>query len=93
MAIRTVDPDDASEGIATSIVTAVADITGRDPTTIDPLSTVVDPDALDTLFASTLEGSRRTDGQVTFRWEGCTVTVYADDRFEVRASEAFDREG
>ena len=88
MAICPVDLDVASEGVAMSIVAAVADITDQDPATIRPLSTVVDPEALGALFAPTREGSRRGDGRVTFRWEGCTVTVYADERFEVWGPEA-----
>lgn len=39
---------------------------------LDPLYTAIDPDALDSLFAS---GTATTDGQVEFQYFGYRVTV------------------
>ena len=82
MATLLVDPADASEDVSTAVVRAVANLTGRDPLSVTPLSEVVDPDALDALFGG------GTDARVTFRLDGCAVTVRADDRIEVRGPDA-----
>jgi hypothetical protein len=63
---------------ARSVVRAVAATIGVDPRRMRPLSDVVDPDALNQLFEPASE-DRPTD-RVTFRFNGCTVTVYEDDR-------------
>lgn len=55
-----------------AVVNAVADAEDVDPMNLDPpLGTVVDTDALNTLFPDT----DQTRGQVTFRYSGYRVTV------------------
>ena len=51
------------------IVEAVSAITGREPTALEPLYSVVDPEALESLLSSAHE----SDMQVSFAFEGCTV--------------------
>jgi hypothetical protein len=64
--------------IVQEIVKGVATETGRDPMALSPLYETVDPDAL-AVAVETLD-----TGRVTFGYEGCTVTVRADDRFDTR---------
>ncbi|MFH5802119.1 HalOD1 output domain-containing protein [Haladaptatus sp. CMAA 1911] len=45
---------------------------------LPPLYEVIDPDALENLFANTMNGTSRTTGEVVFQYAGCTVTVRAD---------------
>ena len=59
-----------------AIVERVAKADGVDPTDLRPLYEVIDPDALD-MFVSTA-GSRNTDAQVQFEYQGYHVTVTAD---------------
>lgn len=51
------------------IVSAVAALTDRRPESCPPLYDVVDPEALDALFAD------RHGGEVRFEYAGCRVTV------------------
>ena len=59
------------------VVQAVASATGEDPTDMDPLYAVVDPDALDALFVGGVEG------RVHFDYHDCEVAVYSDGRVTV----------
>lgn len=68
-----VRPDDLTP--STAIVMAVAAITDRDENEIEPLSSVISPDALDALFATRLDGTERRGGQVSLRFAGFDVTV------------------
>jgi hypothetical protein len=65
------------------VIDAVAETTGKDPTEMQRLYDIIDPDALDRLY--------RTDGphqsrevHTTFQFEGCTVTVDADGHASAR---------
>lgn len=61
-----------SDQLATVVVTAIADQEGIDPTDLDPpLYEVVDPEALNRLFAD-------TTGRVSFEYHGYLVTVDAE---------------
>lgn len=74
-----------AESVSEAVVTAVASVSDKDPIprfsngtghseTLEPLYSVIDPDALDTLFDTT--GIETSDEcQVTFEYEGLTVTV------------------
>lgn len=83
MGALVVDSETAPGSISVAVVTAVADILGRDPNTIEPLYNAIDPEALDALFVPTRTNSRPVGGQVTFSLEGCDVAVYANGRVEV----------
>jgi len=63
-----------------SVVETVAAATGTDPRSMRPLYEVVDPDALDRVFERTAGEQSPLRGRVTFRFEGCEVTVSADGR-------------
>jgi len=76
-----------SSAVSTTVVEAVARERGVPVTEIDtPLNDVVDPDALDALFGSTMTGKERmTTGHVEFTFAGCDVVVEADG--SVRATD------
>lgn len=57
--------------VSLKIVQRVAEKTGREPSEMEPLSTVVDTDALNTLFQG-------ASGSVSFLYEGYRITVSAD---------------
>lgn len=59
------------------VVRSVAAVEGCSPLELPPLSTVVDPDALDQLFGPTVKGPRRGDGVITFDYRGYEVTLYS----------------
>ena len=69
------------------VIEAVAAITGNDPTEVGPLYHVIDPDALDHLFAST-QRSGRTGGRIEFTFAGCDVVVGADGSVEASERDA-----
>lgn len=60
--------------VATTIVRAIADLDGVDPTEMDPLYGSVDPDLLQAL----LDDDRRVTGDVMFTYRGYRVTVGTD---------------
>ncbi|MFB6302106.1 MAG: HalOD1 output domain-containing protein [Haloferacaceae archaeon] len=57
------------ERLSTTVALAVADVVGKDPTALPPLRSVLDPDALDTLFDT------GTPARVEFEYRGCLVSV------------------
>lgn len=75
----TYDPVHASTSLA--VITAVANITGRDPSELEPLQESIDAEAVDALFAA--DGS--SVSQLTFQYSGCEITVEPNDVVEVVA--------
>lgn len=69
------------------VVQAVADATGRDPTALEPLNEVIDPDALDGLFTDAADDGPHPTGRVTFTFAGCDVVVGPGGEVEVSARE------
>lgn len=64
--------------VSNAVVERVAAAEGVDPRELDvPLNEVIDPDALDSLFAPTSKGPRPV-GKVTFAFCGHTVVVAGD---------------
>lgn len=64
--------------ISEKLFEAVADYEGVDPVDLTPpLYEVVDPDALDQIFATT-PTTGRMEGRVTFSYNGYEVTVCGD---------------
>ncbi|RBI58777.1 hypothetical protein DMJ13_25880 [halophilic archaeon] len=60
------------------MITHVAAQKGVNPTTLDPLYEVINPEALENLFAPQFDGTSRTDGRVEFAYSGYRVTVTSD---------------
>lgn len=67
-----IEPD---ESVSMAVVRAVSALTGGEPCSMRPLTDVVDPDALNTLFAVRNTGRPRLGGRVSFVYEDCHVTV------------------
>jgi hypothetical protein len=84
---QTATPTTFDAATSERVIDAVADATDSDPTDVGPLYHVVDPDALDRLFAPTHRGACRT-GHVQFTFGGCEVTVRADGEIEVERLDA-----
>ncbi|WP_423750887.1 HalOD1 output domain-containing protein [Salinirarus marinus] len=66
---------DGDGDVGTAVVRAVAAARDVDPLDVSPLNDVVDPDALNALFESKIDGTPRDGGTVQFTLDGCAVTV------------------
>lgn len=69
--------DSSTRRASEAVLSAVATATGRDPLDLPPLYSVLDPDALDSLFTRRLHGRHRQDATVRFEYVGCRVSVRA----------------
>ena len=65
---------------STAVVTAVADARGVDVTDLRPLYDAVDAEALNTLLGASAEEALL---EVSFEYEGFTVTLRPDGRIEL----------
>ncbi|MCU4751973.1 hypothetical protein OB919_08250 [Halobacteria archaeon AArc-curdl1] len=70
------------------IIAAVAEKEGVDPTALEPpeydsLYDVLNPEALDSLFAPRQNGATRSGGFVEFEYAGYDVTVFSDGTVDV----------
>lgn len=79
---------DASEEVDLGIlvVLSVAEVAGVDHSDLTPLNDVVDPDALNAIFAPRKDGIERAGGRVQFSLSGHAVTVDADGEILVDPS-------
>lgn len=77
------DPD---KSVSDGVIEAVAAVSDHEPTSLDPLYSVIDPDALDALF----EPGHLAIPQVQFRYNGCEVQVISDRKIVIRTT---DNEG
>ena len=66
------DPD---ESVSTAVVRAVSAVEGRESCSLRPLADVVDPVALDALFAPRYDGTPRTGGRLSFVYNDCCITI------------------
>ncbi|USZ71652.1 HalOD1 output domain-containing protein [Natronosalvus halobius] len=78
----------SEESPSEEVVEAVAAATGSTPESIPPLYEVVDPEALDQLFAPTGHGVSLRTGVIEFRFHGCDVTIATSGRTTVTVSES-----
>jgi hypothetical protein len=77
-------PNGQQTDVGTAVVRAVAAARDTDPLDVSPLNDVVDPDALDALFQSKIDGSSRDGGTVQFALDGCDVTIESTGDVVVR---------
>lgn len=70
-----------TESVSERIVTAVAEFTGRDPLSLDPLYDAIDPEALDALFEPT--DATGTPRRVAFTYAGCSVEITGEGEIRV----------
>uniref|UniRef100_UPI003672BD03 HalOD1 output domain-containing protein n=1 Tax=Cryptosporangium minutisporangium TaxID=113569 RepID=UPI003672BD03 len=88
--LPSVDRSDGDElqSLSFEVIVAVAEREGVDPTDTDPpeydaLYEVVNPEALDALFATRENGTARTNGHVSFPFCGYHVVVTGEGEVEV----------
>jgi hypothetical protein len=73
---------EADGSVSTSIVEAVADVSGKSHEDLTPFFETVDPDALDQVLTS-LRGNGL--GEVRFGYSGFLVVVKADGTIEIQS--------
>lgn len=88
--LLSVDRSDAAvaQSVSFDVITAVAEREGVDPVDLEPpeyeaLYNVINPEALDSLFATRENGQQRTTGRIEFPFCGYQVTVTSDGEVEV----------
>ena len=65
----------SDERVSTAVVRAVSAAEGREPQSLQPLATVLDPDAMNALFTPRADGTARPGGRLSFVYSNCRVTV------------------
>ena len=70
---------DADESTSVAVSKAIDMCSEAHPRDTGTLYEVVDPDALDKIFAQIDKNSPRSSGQVSFIFRGCRVTVSQDE--------------
>jgi len=81
---RAVHDPDGPATLSTTVVHALADCMGLDPTDGRvSLYDAIDPDALDAIFRPKYDGTPRTGGHISFVVEDHYVTVTADGEITV----------
>jgi hypothetical protein len=74
------EPD---EPVTDGVIEAVSEVYDLEPTSLEPLYSVVDPDALDALFKPGDSGYPT----VEFRYNGCEVQVTSDRNIVIRTTD------
>lgn len=83
----------AHGSLVSRIVEKVADSEGVDPTELQPpLYEVIEPDALNAVFADAESDVSREDGRVEFTYCGYQVVVRSDGQVSVTEAEPADRQ-
>jgi hypothetical protein len=72
-----------SDSLTERIVTTVAEEKGQAVDELEPLYDVINPEALDSLFATRADGSSRPDGKISFQYAGYWVIVSSDGAVEL----------
>ncbi|WP_266082903.1 HalOD1 output domain-containing protein [Haladaptatus caseinilyticus] len=75
--------DSAPRSLTEQILAAITEVDDRSVYDLEPLYEVIDPNALDALFAPQVDGSSRTVGDVSFQYAGHWVTVSSDGAVEI----------
>jgi len=65
----------SNESVSSAVVRAVSAVENREPCSLQPLADVLDPDALDELFASRPGGRSRSGGRISFIYSNCRVSM------------------
>ncbi|WP_255194126.1 HalOD1 output domain-containing protein [Natronobeatus ordinarius] len=84
-----VERSERSRSLSFEIIEAIAEREGVEATDVEPpeyeaLYDVINPEALDALFAPREDGTPRANGRVTFTFCGYDVTVSSDGTIELR---------
>jgi hypothetical protein len=79
--------DDMPCSLTNQILTEIVESTNQSVEDIDPLYNVVDPEALEALFAPKADGTPRPVGEVSFEYAGYWVTVSSEGAVELDSEE------
>lgn len=71
------------ESVSMAVVRAVSSMENRTMSSLRPLSEIIDPDALDLLFAPGKDGSPRVGGRISFIYSKCKVTIESNEYLTV----------
>jgi hypothetical protein len=63
------------ESVRAAVVRGVSAVEGRKPAALGSLGAVLDPEAMEVLFAPRADGTTRTGGRVSFVYSTCRVTI------------------
>jgi hypothetical protein len=76
-------PAASPDSLSTHVLTTVADAKGCTTEELKPLYEVINPEALDELFAPRVSGTTRAGGSVSFQYDGYQVTVTSENDVEL----------
>lgn len=79
---------EANETISAAVVDAVAEAEDESPLDLEPLATVIDPDALNRLVASMSRRPSEPTGAVEFAYSNYEITVTEDGTVSATPLEA-----
>lgn len=68
------------DGVCPELVRVMSELLEADVTELDPLYQIVDPDALERLFAPSANPQSRLNGSVRFEYHGYPVVISANGR-------------
>ncbi|MFB6163561.1 MAG: HalOD1 output domain-containing protein [Haloarculaceae archaeon] len=73
----------SSRPVTETLLTALADVPGVDPTSGEPIGRLIDVEAVEQLFAA--RGARRLGGRATveFPYDGHVITIASDGRITI----------
>ncbi len=63
------------EPVSTAVVRTASAVTGCEPCSLPPLIDVVDPDALNALFAARNDGTPRSGKNLSFIYSECRISI------------------
>lgn len=81
----------SDESVSTAVLRAVSTVKGREPDSLPPLTGVIDPGALDTLFDPRSNGVIPTGVGVSFTYSGCRITIDSGTSLAIEADESAGR--
>ena len=82
-----IPPADTPRSLTNQILTAITESTEQSVDDLGQLYDVIDPEALDALFAPRADGSPRPVGKVSFQYAGYWVTVSSEGAVELDSEE------
>lgn len=82
----------SDESVSKAVVRAVSAVEGREPRSLEPLTHVIDTDALDALFASRPNGKPRTGGCLSFIYGSSRVIIDNGECLSIEPLERFQQD-
>ena len=89
---RATEPE-SNEPVTARILRTVAAYSNRSITELPPLFDVIDPVALDAIFAPAMDGSDRSEVSVQFKYAGFQIDVSTDSSVSVERADGYATKG